>query len=220
MREIPDAGERASAYLHPVPSTKIDLRRDLGGLYRAKSTPALVEVPELAYLMIDGKGDPNGASFQEAVGAAFSLAYTVRFDLKKRGELDYSVMPLEALWASPGMRFDEGSRESWEWTMLIVQPDAVTIEAVERARDMAKARRPTPELDRVRLERFTEGPAAQVLHVGPYSTEGPTIERLHGFLAESGLALAGRHHEIYLGDPPRSAPERLRTIIRQPYRRA
>jgi hypothetical protein len=202
-----------------VPVTTIDLRRELAALYSAKRSPAFVDAPELPFLMVDGHGDPNTApAYAEAVQALYSVAYTVRFALK-RGPLalDAPVMPLEGLWWTADMAtFSTEDKSAWDWTMMIVVPEQVTAVLVADARAEAARKRPLPAVDRVRLERFAEGRCAQVLHVGPYSTEGPTVAGLHAFIAEHGYAPSGKHHEIYLGDPRRSAPEKLRTIVRQP----
>jgi hypothetical protein len=197
----------------------VDLRRELSALYTAPAAPALVDVPELTYLMIDGSGDPNTSpEYPEAVQALYSVAYTIRFALKRRDDaVDAPVMPLEGLWWVPDMAtFTVEDKSAWQWTLLILQSHHVTPELADEARETAVRKKGLPGLDRVRLEPYAEGRAAQVLHRGPYSAEGPTVEALHRFIADQGLALAGRHHEIYLGDPRRTAPERLRTIIRQP----
>ena len=126
-------------------------------------------------------------------------------------------MPLEGLWWTPDMAtFSTDDKSQWDWTMMIVVPEPVTAEVVEDARASAARKHPLASLDRVRLERFAEGRCAQVLYVGPYSAEGPTIAALHAFIAANGCALSGKHHEIYLGDPRRAAPDKLRTIVRQP----
>jgi hypothetical protein len=197
----------------------VDLKGQQPELYRATADPAFVDVPELPFLMVDGEGDPNTApGYAEAVQALYVVAYTLRFALKRRPDgVDAPVMPLEGLWWADDMSvFLGGDRSAWRWTMGIRQPDRVGADDVAAAVEEARRKKGLPGLDRVRLERYTEGRAAQVLHVGPYSAEGPTIERLHRFIADSGYALGGRHHEIYLGDPRRAAPEKLRTILRQP----
>lgn len=202
-------------------ATKVDFKRERRDLYAPKRSPVLVEVPEFVFLMVDGRGDPNESeSFQEAVSALFTLSYTAKFALKGSGVIDYGVMPLEGLWWGPDMsRFSIEQKDEWSWTAMIRQPEELTRVVLARAKTEAAKKSPAG-LDRVRLERFKEGLAAQVLHLGPYSGEGPTIERLHAFIAEQGYALAGKHHEIYLGDPRRAAPEKLKTIIRQPVRAA
>ena len=196
----------------------LDLRRELAGCYAPSRTPALVDVPDLGCLLVDGRGDPNTSpAYRVAVESLFTLSYTLRFSVKKEGLLDYKVMPLEGLWWTPDMAdFSVDDKDAWSWTMLIVQPDVVDQARLDQARSTAAARKALPGLDEVRLERWTEGLCAQVLHVGPYAEEGPTIAALHEFIAARGLDLSGKHHEIYLGDPRRSAPEKLRTLLRQP----
>ena len=198
---------------------RLNLRRALRGLYSAGPEPELVDVPELPFLMIDGRGNPNTApAYAAAVQALYATAYTVRFALKRGpGGIDAPVMPLEGLWWVPDMSlFDVADKGAWHWTLMILLPEQVSGELVDDARRTAAARRPQLPVDRVRLERYAEGLAAQVLHRGPYRDEGPTVARLHRFIADRGYALTGRHHEIYLGDPRRSAPEKLRTVVRQP----
>jgi hypothetical protein len=202
-----------------MPGTTIDLRRKLSGLYTARRQPAFVDVPELPFLMIDGHGDPNTApAYADAVQALYSVAYTVRFALRRGPDaVDARVMPLEGQWWTPDMAtFSTDDKSQWNWTLMIVVPEQVTAEVVDEARAAAARKRPDAPLYRVRLERFAEGRCAQVLHQGPYSAEGPTIAALHAFIAANGCTLSGKHHEIYLGDPRRAAPEKLRTILRQP----
>lgn len=200
--------------------TTVDFKHELRELYGARRSPTVVEVPELAFLMIDGHGDPNTSSeYREAVSALFSVSYAARFALKRTGVIDFSVMPLEGLWWAADMSaFSIEDKSAWDWTMLIMQPDEVTAEVLAEAKVKAAPKVPAAVLERLRLERRSEGLAAQVLHVGPYSAEGPTVASLHAFIAEQDRELAGKHHEVYLGDPRRSAPEKLKTIIRQPMR--
>ena len=199
---------------------KLDLVRELGDLYRPPAQqPVLVQVPQMAFLMIDGAGDPDTSpAYAQAVEALYAVSHAAKFAARRRPEpVDYKVPPLEGLWWSQDMAaFPEGHRDAWSWTMLIAQPPVVTATLVDQAVADAGRRRDLPVLGRLRFERFTEGLCAQIMHVGPYAAEGPTIEKLHAFIAERGYARRGRHHEIYLGDPRRTAPERLRTVIRQP----
>ena len=198
---------------------KVDFKRELRELYSAKRDVTFVAVPELQFALVDGHGDPNEASeYAEAVQALFSVSYTARFALKRAPEgFDYGVMPLEGLWWAQDMSaFTTGDKSSWDWTMMIMQPAQVTPEVFEDARLAAFGKKPLPAIERLRLEAFSEGRSAQLLHVGPYATEGPTIQRLHTFIADHGGEPVGKHHEIYLNDPSRTAPEKLRTIIRQP----
>jgi hypothetical protein len=200
-------------------TTKIDMTREHRELYAPGREPVMVEVPEFSFAMIDGHGDPNVASaYREAIEALYSVSYTLKFALKRGPQqLDYRVMPLEGLWWTPDMAdFSTKRKADWDWTMMIRQPEEVTQEAFEQAVATAAAKKELPAATALRLERLTEGPAAQLLYVGPYADEGPAIERLHAFIAEQRFRRAGKHHEIYLGDPRRAAPEKLKTIVRQP----
>lgn len=202
-----------------MPAIKIDFKRELRELYAPGHEPSLVEVPELAFVMIDGRGDPNTApAYREAVEALYAVAYAAKFAVKRAPDgIDFGVMPLEGLWWAEDMsRFSSEDKTDWSWTAMIMQPEPVTTEIAEAARQHAAAKKSLPALERLRFERFHEGLAAQVLHIGPYAEEGPTIARLHAFIAEHGYVPAGKHHEIYLSDPARSAPEKLKTVIRQP----
>jgi hypothetical protein len=190
-------------------------------LYKAGREPQLVDVPALHFLMVDGEGDPNTApAYREAVEALFALAYALKFALKRTGGPDERVSPLEGLWWSDDMgAFAVERRGDWRWTMMIAQPEAVTPALVVATLDEVRRKKALPALDRLRFAPYAEGRAAQILHLGPYAAEGPTIARLHAFIREQGLTFDGRvqkHHEIYLSDPRRAAPERMRTILRQP----
>ncbi len=196
--------------------TKTDTRRELAELYTARKNPTLLEVPPLRYLMIDGRGDPNtAAAYAQALQALYSVSYGAKFTLRKQTGDDVTVMPLEGLWWADDVNaFSTGDRDAWQWTMMILQPEIVTAELIEQARAAARDKIPAQVLAQLRLDTLAEGRCAQILHIGPYSAEGPTIQRLHDYVAECGLNLIGRHHEIYLSDPRRTAAERLRTIVR------
>ena len=198
--------------------TKIDLKREYRDLYTASNDCTVVEVPALAYLMIDGSGDPNTArEYKDAVSALFSVAYKTKFIAKADTGLDHTVMPLEGLWWTDDMAdFSVEDKSNWKWTMLIAQPDHVEPVHVAEAIDHAATKKKLDAASSVRLERWEEGTAAQLLHIGPYAEEAPNIERLHDFITGSQMSLRGRHHEIYLSDPSRVAPEKMKTIIRQP----
>jgi hypothetical protein len=200
-------------------SEKLDFKRELRGLYSARREPVMVEVPELAFLMVDGHGDPNtAAAYGEAVEALYAVSYAAKFPVKQGPDgIDYTVMPLEGLWWTADMSaFSADDKSAWDWTMMIMQPDQVTAEIFELARAAAAKKKPPDTVARLRLERFAEGPAAQIMHLGPFATERPTIDRLHAFIADQGAEPVGKHHEIYLSDPRRTPPERMKTIIRQP----
>ena len=197
--------------------TKLDLRKELKRYYTAKKKPEMIDVPEGKFLTILGKGYPNGEEYQQAMMALYGVSYTLTFDQKAKGR-DYNVMHLEGLWWVDGGVFDlndPAPREQWRWKSMIRQPDFITDEMVEEIRPSVREKRGAM-VDDVKLESFHEGLCAQVLHVGPYSEEGPTIELLHGFIEESGYKPRGDHHEIYLGDPRRTKPENLKTILRHP----
>jgi hypothetical protein len=198
--------------------SKLDLKKERKALYSApEDRAAEVEVPPTPYLMIDGEGDPNTApEYREAVEALFALAYALKFALKKREGLDFTVMPLEGLWSTGGGEFDPERKDEFRWTAMIAQPDAVTQELFVETRAEVERKKNLAALPRVRLETYHEGRALQILHVGPYDEEGPRIEKLHAHARERGLAPTGRHHEIYLSDPRRTLPSRLKTILRQP----
>jgi hypothetical protein len=198
---------------------KKDLPRELQSLYfPSPKEPVFVDVPAMQFAMVDGTGDPNSAkAFQEAIGALYGVAYTVKFAAKKAGIRDVLVMPLEGLfWGEEEDDFLTADKAHWHWTLMLLEPPAVTRTMFDEAVRQLRERKNPPGLDKVRLERFREGKAAQILYIGPYAAERPTIERLHAFIRENGYRLSGKHHEIYMGDPRRSAPEKLKTVIRQP----
>ena len=188
------------------------------GKFDLRKAPVVVDVPPLRYLMVDGHGDPNTSrSYAEAVEALFTVAYTAKFAVKKGPQaLDYAVMPLEGLWWADDLQaFTANDRTQWHWTLMILQPDFVASATLEAAIDAARKKKPLPGLSRLRIDTWTEGRCAQIMHVGPFTEEGPTVQRLHDFI-ESQSALRGKHHEIYLSDIRRAAPAKWKTIIRQP----
>ena len=202
---------------------KKDLPKDLQALYfPSAKEPVFVDVPAMQYAMVDGAGNPNSAkAFQEAIGALYGVAYTVKFAAKKEGIADIRVMPLELLLAGDAAdAFRAADKERWEWTLMLMEPPAVTRKLFDEGVRQLRERKNPPGLDRVRLERYREGKAAQILHIGPYAAETPTIERLHAFIREHGYRLSGKHHEIYMSNPRTAAPEKLKTVIRQPASRA
>jgi len=198
---------------------KIDVKRELKHLYQPSAKEIVqVDVPAFEFLMIDGWGDPNTSdAYAAAVEALFSVSYAAKFMVKKGAQgIDYSVMPLEGLWWADDMSaFTSNDRSQWKWTMMIMQPDFVGASVVDAAISEVKRKKALPMVDHLRFETFKEGLCAQVLHVGPYSGEGPTIQRLHEFI-EGKSKLRGKHHEIYLTDIRRADPSRWKTIIRQP----
>jgi hypothetical protein len=199
---------------------KIDFKKDLRHLYGpSPGSVEIVDVPPMNFLMIDGEGDPNTSqSFKDAVETLFPLSYALKFMIKK-GELavDYGVMPLEGLWWADDMSsFSVEQKDHWKWTLMIMQPDLVTEEMVDRAMADVKKKKDPAALSLVRFESFSEGRAAQIMHIGPFSEEGPTVDKVHRFIQEQGSERTGKHHEIYLSDIRRAAPEKWKTVIRQP----
>jgi hypothetical protein len=199
---------------------KIDYKEELKHLYSAPAKEVeIVEVPQMNFLMIDGEGDPNTSqAFQEAVEALFSVSYTLKFMIKKGKEgIDYGVMPLEGLWWADDMsQFSTQDKDEWKWTVMIMQPGYVTANLVHKAIEQVMKKKNLTSLPKIRFEPFSEGRAAQMMHIGPFSKEGPTIEKIHHTIRENGYELHGKHHEIYLSDIRKAAPEKLKTIIRQP----
>jgi len=199
--------------------TKTDLKKEFKHLYRPSAKKmAIVDVQPMQFLMIDGHGDPNtDPSYVEALEALYAVAYPLKFMSKKQLERDYTVMPLEGLWWADDMTtFSMEDKSAWDWTMMIMQPDWIGAEMVEEASEAAARKKALPALPKLRLQTYHEGLSAQIMYFGPYSDEGPTIARLHAFIAENGYQLAGKHHEIYLSDPRRTAPQKLKTVLRQP----
>lgn len=199
--------------------TRTDFKRELDCYRARRDTPRIVDVPDLRYLMIDGHGDPNTAAFAEAVSALFPLAYAVKFAGRAQLDRDYVVMPLEGLWWSEDMSAftDARDKSRWDWTLMTMVPDWVTADMVDDARARAARKDHPARLDDLRLETLAEGRCVQALHVGSYDHEADLLRRMHEeVIPAHGLVMSGRHHEIYLGDARRVAPERLRTILRQP----
>ena len=183
--------------------------------------PAVVNVPSMTFAMVDGVGDPNNSpTFTNAVEALYTISYTSKFSLKKSGGGAFKVSPLEGLWWSrTGKNYLIAGvdKADFLWTLMIRQPPEVTAKVFRQSVTDAMEKKGNPALATVRLEKFTEGRSAQIMHLGPYSAEQPTIQMLHDFIASQGGTLTGKHHEIYLGDPRRAKPEKLKTIIRQPF---
>ena len=203
---------------------KIDLRKELKHLYAPSAKKIeLINVPAFKFAMIDGviepgEGPSTSRAFQEALQALYGVAYTLKFmsKLRQANPVDYPVMALEALWWTRKAAFDFDPRLPWRWTAMILQPGHITRAMFVRAVSQLQEKRDSPALARLRLERFKEGLCVQTLHIGPYADELRTLERMRAFVKESGLAYHGKHHEIYLGDPRRARPEKLRTILRHP----
>ncbi|MEQ1769546.1 MAG: GyrI-like domain-containing protein [Devosia sp.] len=198
----------------------LDLKRINKSLFTASANiPVFVDVPGQQYLMIDGAGDPNKApAFNKAIEALYGVAYGLKFALKRLvPPQDFVVMPLEGLWWADDMTaFNAAQRDQWRWTLMIMLPDFVRQIDVTEALAGLRHRKPDAAIDGLRLERWTEGPSVQVLHVGPFDAEALTIRKLHQYVAAQGRTMRGKHHEIYLSNMQRTAPEKLKTILRQP----
>lgn len=201
-------------------SEKLDFKKELPAYRAPKGAFEVLQIPSLQYLMIDGKGDPNNsAEFTRGIESLYPLAYKLKFLSKVELGRDYVVMPLEGLWWADDMRSFTTLRDksAWKWTLMIMVPEWLDAEHVEIARERALAKNTGPGIAKVRLERLEEGLCVQSLHIGSFDSEGPLLERMHReAIAEAGLELAGKHHEIYLSDFRRTASEKLRTILRQP----
>jgi hypothetical protein len=202
--------------------TKLDLKKTLKSLYSPSAQDfEVVDVPPMQFLMLDGQGDPNTApAYKEAVEALFSLSYTLKFAVKKAQQIDYTVMPLEGLWWAEDMtQFSVDRKGDWLWTMMIMQPEFVTDDLVKQAIEQVARKKKLPALSKIRFETYHEGLSMQIMHIGPFSAEGPILARMHNEVIPSrGYELTGKHHEIYLSDIQKAAPEKWRTILRNPIR--
>ncbi len=204
--------------------TKVDLKKTIPSYAARKGQIAEIEVPPMAYLMLDGHGDPNTSQeFAEALQALYPVAYKTKFASKRELDRDYVVPPLEATWSADDMAAFTSARDKsqWDWTVMLLLPDWVEESLVEAGREEVGRKDPPARLSDVRIERLHEGLAVQTLHVGPFDAEAAVLQEVHdSYIASHGLTMAGRHHEIYLSDLRKTAPERQRTILRQPVRRA
>lgn len=199
-------------------ATKVDYAAQLGPIYRAQNDPELIEVPPMAFLLVDGHGDPNGSkAFRQAVEALFAVSRDILSSVKKADGMEYETMPLEGLWWIPSARvWDFADKSDWDWTLMVAQPEVVTEEMATESIHGAAGRRKrlAPVIENVRFQTLEEGLSAQVLHKGPYAKERSTLERLYAFVSTQGFLPTGKHHEIYLTDAV--PPARMRTIVRQP----
>ena len=200
---------------------KIDLKKEWKHLYKPSPKKIdIVDVPRMNFIMTDGRGDPNTSQeFQAAVEALFGVSYTAKFMVKKsEAAVDYAVMPLEGLWWADNMaEFSIERKADWKWTAMIMQPEYVTPDLLQAAMEQVKKKKNPSALSKLRFDTYQEGQAAQIMHIGPFAEEGPTIEKIHQFIFDNGYELSGKHHEIYLSDFRRTAPEKLKTVIRQPF---
>ena len=200
---------------------KIDFKRELKHLYRPPQNFIVVDVPEMAFVMADGHGDPNTAEeYKEVVEALYAVAYKIKFISKKHLERDYTVPPLEGLWWAEDVEaFKTRDKSSWDWTMMIMTPDWITEGIFDEAVIASRKSKNPAALDKVRLKRYREGLSVQIMHVGSYDNEAPLLAKMHDeFMPANGFVENGKHHEIYLSDPRRVVSEKLRTVLRQPVR--
>lgn len=204
---------------------KLDLKKQYKHLYSPSAKKVeVVDVPDFLFLAIDGEieaglGPGDSESFQDAMAAMYGVAYGLKFMSKLRDEdpVDFTVMALEGLWTTKSGHFEFGdTSDPWLYRLVMMQPDHIDEEMFQTAVAKAAAKQPNPSLDELRLERWREGPSIQIMHIGPYSEEPATIEKMDEFARDNGYELHGRHHEIYLGDPRRAKPENLKTILRHP----
>lgn len=199
---------------------KIDFKKTLPGYNARPGHHQVIDLPALQYLMIDGHGDPNTSpEYMAALEALYPLAYTLKFTSKRELDRDYVVPPLEGLWWAEDMTVFTSARDKsqWQWTLMMLVPEWIDPVMFAAAVDAVHAKSSPARLEDVRLETLTEGRCVQTLHVGPFDEEPRTLEPMHDeFIPQHGLAPTGQHHEIYLSDPRRTAPEKLRTILRQP----
>lgn len=202
---------------------KVDYKKEWKDLYTAKTKPKTVNVPEQKIISIEGKGDPGKSKeYMDAIQTLYPVAFRIKFNAKLSLKKDYVVMPLEGLWWADNMDdFITEKRDNWKWKMFIVQPDFVTKKMFDDAlKTLKEKKKELPSGSKLKFEKIKEGKAAQIMHVGPYNEEGPIIEKLHAFIEDEGGKLKGAqsHHEIYLGDPRKTDPKKLKTILRQPFK--
>jgi len=203
---------------------KVDFKKSMKEYYQPSSKEVVfVDVPEMQFLMIDGMGSPGDSKeYQDALAVLYPIAFKTKF-LSKGKSKDYVVPPLEGLWWAEDMDdFTEGNRDKWKWTMMIMQPDWISQDMIDEAIAITKEKKPelSPLLPKLRLEKYKEGKVAQIMHVGPYSEEGPTVQKVHDFIKNEGGTFDGhtqKHHEIYLSDPRKANPATMKTVIRQPF---
>lgn len=199
---------------------KYDFKKENKNLYYpSEKLVSVVDVPRMNFLMIDGQGDPNTSQeYQDAMETLFPISYKTKFLSKKQNNQDYVVMPLEGLWWAENMEeFSIENKESWKWTVMIMQPEFITKELITEAMEEVESKKNLASISKVKFEKFSERLSAQIMHIGPYGTaEALTVEKLNDFIDKSGYKIRDKHHEIYISDMRRTKPERLKTVIRQP----
>jgi hypothetical protein len=202
--------------------SKVDFKKTLKQLYIPPKEFVIVDVPEMQFVMVDGHGDPNTAQeYQDAIEALYAVAYKMKFISKKTLEKDYTVPPLEGLWWAEDMTtFLTREKSQWDWTMMIMTPEWISVEIFDEAVKLVRKAKDPASLDLVRLERYQEGLSVQIMHIGSYDDEGPVLAQMHSdFIPDNRFIENGKHHEIYLSDPRRVVPEKMKTVLRQPVRK-
>ena len=205
--------------------TKIDFKKTMRQFYNPPKKFGIVDLPQMQFIMVDGHGLANeqdnpdmAQKYKDAIEALYAVAYKMKFISKISMEKDYVVPPLEGLWWAEDMdTFITREKSAWDWTMMIMVPDWITAEVFEDALEQVRKKKNPTALSKVRLENYHEGLAVQIMHIGSYDDEGPVLAKMHAeFIPSNGYAMRGKHHEIYLSDPRRVAPEKLKTVLRQP----
>ncbi len=202
--------------------SKVDFKKTLKQFYIPPKEFVIVDVPEMQFVMVDGHGDPNTAQeYQDAIEALYAVAYKIKFISKKTLEKDYTVPPLEGLWWAEDMTtFLTRDKSQWDWTMMIMTPEWIIVDIFNEAVKLVRKAKDPASLDLVRLERYQEGLSVQIMHIGSYDDEGPVLAQMHSdFIPNNGFLENGKHHEIYLSDPRRVVPEKMKTVLRQPVRK-
>ena len=202
--------------------SKVDFKKTLKQFYIPPKEFVIVDVPEMQFVMVDGHGDPNTAQeYQDAIEALYAVAYKIKFISKKTLEKDYTVPPLEGLWWAEDMTtFLTRDKSQWDWTMMIMTPEWIIVDIFNEAVKLVRKAKDPASLDLVRLERYQEGLSVQIMHIGSYDDEGPVLSQMHSdFIPNNGFLENGKHHEIYLSDPRRVVPEKMKTVLRQPVRK-
>ncbi len=203
---------------------KIDYKKKYKDLYLPGETPSVIDVCEMKFIKIQGKGSPGGDEYQNSIAALYSLSYTIKMKNKlNHAYFEYVVPPLEGLWWSDGLMFDDGKKENFQWVSMIRQPEFVDADMFRKALDECKTKKIDIDFSKAVFETFKEGLCVQVMHTGPYSEEKRSLEKMTDFIEKNGLTdLTGpqhKHHEIYISDPRKTDPAKLKTVIRNPVKR-
>ena len=202
-------------------NTKVDLKKKLKQYYNPKPIPEIIEVPTMQFLMIDGKGTIGSQEFQDSIETLFGISYKAKFNAKKSINFDYTVMPLEGLWWADDMNdFINSNKDKWKWTLMIMQPEEITVEIIQNAIEEVAKKKKLELLNRIKLKKYSEGTSVQMMHIGPFSEEHSNIIKVHKLIEENNGKFDGKiqkHHEIYLSDFRKVDPKKMRTILRQPF---